>query len=119
MNTTNAFSRFMAIIAVILAVLALNPIGVVRGISSTPVYVLGATGPLDPLVINLQTLTSSVVILPSVSGISSLGAGSILYVDGGWLSNTAALDPTVLSTIANSAIQGLPTVVVRGNPSIL
>jgi hypothetical protein len=48
-----------------------------------------------------------------------LGSGSILYVDGGWLSTQASLNPTVLSLITSTALQGVPTVVVRGNAAIL
>jgi len=109
----------MTLSALILAALALHPMGFAGAISATPVYVLGASSPLDPLVTDLQGLTSSVTILPSVSSLSLLGSGSILYVDGGWLSTATSLDPTVLSLIASTALRGVPTVVVRGNAAIL
>jgi hypothetical protein len=115
----NASHTLMTFSTLILAALALHPIGVAGAISGTPVYVLGVSSPLDPLVADLQGLTSSVTILPTVSGVSSLGTGSILYIDGGWLSTQASLDPTILSVITNTVLQGLPTIVVRGNPAIL
>src|SRR5690242_4045970 len=93
----NASHHFMVISLVILAAVALHPIGIARAISATPVYVLGISSPLDPLIIDLQGLTSSVTLLPAVSGVSSLGTGSILYIDGGWLSTQSSLDPTILS----------------------
>jgi len=117
--TKNATHHLMVLSALILAALALHPIGFATALSVTPVYVLGVSSPLDPLVTDLQGLTSSVTILPSASSLSLLGSGSILYVDGAWLATATSLDPTVLSLVASTALHGVPTVVVRGSPSIL
>jgi len=117
--TKDAPHYFMVLSALILATLALHPIGFANALSVTPVYVLGVSSPLDPLVTDLQGLTSSMTILPSVSSLSSLGSGSILYVDGAWLSTATSLDPTVLSLITSTALRGVPIVVVRGSPGIL
>jgi hypothetical protein len=119
MKIKNVSHHLMALSALILAALALHPIGFAAATSVTPAYVLGVSSPLDPLVTDLQGLTSSVTILPSVSSLSLLGSGSILYVDGAWLSTVTSLDPTILSIISNTALRGVPTVVVRGSPGIL
>jgi len=93
--------------------------GSVVATSSTTTYVLGVTNPLDPLVVDLQSLTSQVTLLPSVSGLASIGGNSILFVDGSWLATASSLDPTVLSAVVQTALSGVPTIVVRGNPAIL
>src|SRR6266540_775663 len=115
----NVSHHLMAFSALVLATLALHPIGFANAVGVTPVYVLGVSSPLDSLVIDLQGLTSSVTILPSASGLSLLGSGSILYVDGAWLSTATSVDHTVLSLITSTALHGVPTIVVRGNPAIL
>jgi hypothetical protein len=93
--------------------------GSVVATSSTTTYVLGVTNPLDPLVVDLQSLTSSVTLLPSVSALTSLGGNSILFIDGSWLATASSLDPTILSSVVKTVLTGIPTVVVRGNPAIL
>jgi hypothetical protein len=103
----------------ILVAIAIFPTPSVKATSSTPVYVLGVTDPLDPLVTDLQGLTSSVTILPGVSSLTLVGSGSILYVDGEWLQTASTLDKTILSLVAAEAIEGVPTVAIRGNPSLL
>jgi len=87
--------------------------------SATPTYVLGVPNPLDPLIVDLQSLTSSVTLLPSVSALSSIGGNTILFIDGAWLATASSLDPTVLSSVTQTALTGVPTIVVRGNPSLL
>ena len=94
-------------------------VGPVGATSSTPTYVLGVSNPLDPLIVDLQSLTSQVTLLPSVSGLASIGANSILYTDGSWLATASSLDPTVLSSVVQTVLSGVPTIVVRGNPAIL
>src|SRR2546425_857966 len=94
-------------------------VGPVGATSSTPTYVLGVSNPLDPLIVDLQSLTSQVTLLPSVSGLASIGANSILYTDGSWLATASSLDPTVLSSVVQTVLSGVPTIVVRGNPGIL
>jgi hypothetical protein len=87
--------------------------------SSTPTYVLGVSNPLDPLIIDLQSQTSSLTILSGVSGLSLLGPGSVLFIDGAWLQSVTSLDPTILPTLDSTALNGVPSVVVRGTPTIL
>ena len=118
-KTTSVSHHLMVLSTLILAAFALHPIVFATALSTTPVYVLGVSSPLDPLVTDLQGLTSSVTILPSATSLSSLGSGSILYVDGAWLSTATSLDPTVLSLITSTALRGIPIVVVRGSPAIL
>jgi len=103
----------------LVAVISLHPFGPVKGTSSTSVYVLGVSNLTDPLIIDLQGLTSSVTILTSVTSLTTLSPGSILYVDGSWLSSASSLDPKVMPAIVQTVLTGLPTVVVRGDPSIL
>ncbi len=87
--------------------------------STTPTYVLGVSSPLDPLVVDLQSQTTSLTILSGVSGLSLLGPGSILFIDGAWLQSVSSLDPTILPLLASTALNGVPSVVVRGSPAIL
>jgi len=110
--------RAITVIALI-AALSIHPLGPVRGASNTPVYVLGVSNPTDPLITDLQSLTSSVTILTSVTGLTTLAQGSILYIDGTWLASTSSLNPTIIPTIIQTILTGLPTIVVRGDPSIL
>jgi len=91
----------------------------VSGTSATSTYVLGVSSPMDPLVIDLQSLSSSVTILPGVSSLSLVGGNSILFVDGSWLASISSLDPTVLSLIQQKLLSGVPTVAIRGTPSLL
>lgn len=105
-----------ALVIVSVSVYPLRPVG---AISNTPTYVLGVSNPLDPLILDLKNLTSSVTILPSVSSLSLVGANSILFVDGAWLSSVSSLDPTVLSLLVATVLQGVPTVTVRGSPSLI
>src|SRR5713101_1287848 len=110
--------RAITVIALI-AALSIHPLGPVRGASNTPVYVLGVSNPTDPLIIDLQSLTSSVTILPGVSSLTLVGGNSILFVDGQWLQTVSSLDPTILSLVASKALNAIPTIVVRGSPSLL
>src|SRR5882672_1869356 len=87
--------------------------------STTPTYVLGVSSPLDPLVIDLQSHTSSLTILSGVSGLSLLGTGSVLFVDGNWLQSVSSLDPTIVPLLDATVLSGVPSVVVRGTPTIL
>jgi hypothetical protein len=87
--------------------------------SSTPTFVLGASSPLDPLVVDLQSQTSSLTILSGISGLSLVGPGSILFIDGTWLQSASSLDPTILPTLDSAVLAGLPSVVVGGTPTIL
>jgi hypothetical protein len=87
--------------------------------SATPTYVLGVSSPLDPLVVDLQSKTSSLTILSGVSGLSLLGSGSILFIDGAWLQSVSSLDPTILPLLDSTVLNGVPSVVVRGTPTIL
>jgi hypothetical protein len=87
--------------------------------STTPTYVLGVSSPLDPLVVDLQSQTSSLTILSGVSGLSLLGPGSVLFIDGAWLQSVSSLDPTILPLLDSTVLNGVPSVVVRGTPTIL
>ena len=87
--------------------------------NNTVTYVLGVTSPTDPLIVDLQSLTSSVTILPGISSLTIVGGNSILYVDGQWLQTASSLNPTILSQVASEALNGIPTIVIRGSPSIL
>lgn len=109
----------MTVIVATIAVLIIHPLGPVKATSSTSVYVLGVTNPLDPLILDLQGLTSSVTILPSVTSLTTLSPNSILYIDGAWLSTVSSLDPTIVPAIVQTMLTGLPTVEVRGDPSLL
>jgi hypothetical protein len=108
----------LAILSVILAVIA-YPLPSVLAPSNTPTYVLGVSSPADPLIVDLQSLTSSLTVLPGVSSLTLVGPNSILFVDGAWLQSVSSIDPTVLSLVAQEALKGVPTVVVRGAPSLL
>ena len=110
--------RIVVVLALVVA-MGVRPFGPVKAASSTPVYVLGVSNPTDPLIIDLQSLTSSVTILTSVTGLTTLSTSSILYIDGSWLATVSSLDPTVIPTIDQTVLAGLPAVVVRGHPSIL
>jgi hypothetical protein len=107
--------RIVVVLALVVA-MGVRPFGPVKGASSTPVYVLGVSNPTDPLIIDLQSLTSSVTILTSVTGLTTLSTSSILYIDGSWLASVSSLDPTVIPTIDRTVLAGLPAVVVRGTP---
>lgn len=91
----------------------------VHAISSTPTFVLGVSNLQDPLILDLQNLTSSLTLLPSVSGLSLVGTNSILYVDGTWLASTASLNPTIFSTVVAEVLAGVPTVTIRGDTTLL
>ena len=108
----------IAIFSIILAVPA-SPLPFVVATSNTPTYVLGVSNPTDPLIVDLQGLTSSLTILPGVSSLTLLGGNSILFVDGAWLQSASSVDPTVLSLVAQEALKAVPTIVVRGTPSLL
>lgn len=111
----------MYAILIITLITAINvrTIGPVRAAGNTPVYVLGVSSPTDPLITDLQNLTSSVTILASPTSLTLLTGGSILFIDGSWLATASSLNPTIIPTIVQSVFTGLPTVVVRGDPSIL
>jgi len=104
-----------------LAFAALSASQIPRAIaqSTTPTYVLGVSSPLDPLVVDLQSQTSSLTILSGVSGLSLLGPGSILFIDGAWLQSASSLDPTILLLLDSTVLNGVPSVVVGGTPTIL
>jgi hypothetical protein len=114
---------FKAIQAIVLTtiVIAISaiPVHLAAGLSSTPVYVLGVTNPQDPLILDLQNLTSSVTILSSLSGLSLVGTNSILFVDGNWLASANALFPTIVSMIDAKALAGVPTVTIRGSTTLV
>jgi len=116
------FSKILlrAIIALALVTaLSLHPLGPVRAATNANVYVLGVSNPTDPLITDLQSLTSSVTLLTSVTSLLTLSPSSILYIDGSWLATASSLDPLVMPVIVQTVLTGLPTVVVRGDPSIL
>ena len=114
--TTSIYSILIIVLSATLSVYTLSP---VRALTNTPTYVLGVSNPTDPLILDLQGLTSSVTILPSISSLGTLGGNSILFVDGAWLQSVSSLDPTILSTLVGAVVSGLPTVVVRGPPALL
>jgi hypothetical protein len=114
--TTSFYSILIIVLAATLSVYTFSP---VRALTNTPTYVLGVSNPTDPLILDLQGLTSSVTILPSISSLGTLGGNSILFVDGAWLRSVSSLDPTILSTLVGAVVSGLPTVVVRGPPALL
>jgi hypothetical protein len=115
----NLVVRIDVALLLVLTIALMVHAGSVVATSSTTTYVLGVTNPLDPLVVDLQSLTSSVTLLPSVSALSSIGGNSILFIDGSWLATASSLDPTILSSVVKTVLTGIPTVVVRGNPAIL
>jgi len=107
------------IVLALVTVLSLHPLGPVRAATNAHVYVLGVSNPTDPLITDLQSLTPSVTILTSVASLLTLSPSSILYIDGSWLATASSLDPLVMPVIVQTVLTGLPTVVVRGDPSIL
>jgi len=120
MKGVKTFVFFESILAVALMVsMSFYHVGFVSATSGTPTYVLGVSNPTDPLVLDLQGLSSSVTILPGVSSLSVIGGNSILFVDGSWLVLASSLDPTVLSLVQQKVLSGIPTVAIRGNPGLL
>jgi hypothetical protein len=111
--------RFLLVIFSITLSLLAAPLPSAAATSNTQTFVLGVSNPTDPLIVDLQGLTSSVIILPGVTSLSLLGGNSILFVDGAWLQSVSSLDPTTLSLVAQEPLKGIPTVVVRGAPSLL
>ncbi len=107
------------LVGLAMAAISAGQISAVVAQSNTPAYVLGVSNPSDPLILDLQNLTSSLTILPAVSSLSLIAPNSILFIDGTWLQSASSLDPTVLSTIVGTVLNGLPTIVVRGNPAFL
>ncbi len=107
------------LIGLAFAALSAGQISLAAAQSSTPTYVLGVSSPLDPLVVDLQSQTSSLTILSGVSGLSLLGPGSILFIDGAWLQTVSSFDPTILPLLDSTVLNGVPSVVVRGTPAIL
>src|SRR3989442_3520252 len=107
------------LIGLALAAISAGQIPLAAAQSTTPTYVLGVSGPLDPLVVDLQSQTSSLTILSGVSGLSVVGPGSILFIDGAWLQSVSSLDPTILPLLDSTVLNGVPSVVVRGTPTIL
>jgi hypothetical protein len=107
------------LIGLALAAISAGQIPLAAAQSTTPTYVLGVSSPLDPLVVDLQSQTSSLTILSGVSGLSLLGPGSILFIDGSWLQSASSLDPTILPLLDSTVLNGIPSVVVRGSPTIL
>lgn len=106
-------------IALALAAISTGVVPRAMGLSNTPTFVLGVTSSLDPLVVDLHSQTSSLTLLSGVSGLSLIGPGSILFIDGNWLQSASALDPTILPTIDATVLSGIPSVVVRGTPTVL
>jgi len=120
MKGVKTFVFFESILAVALMVsMSFYHVGFVSATSGTPTYVLGVSNPTDPLVLDLQSLSSSITILPGVSSLSVIGGNSILFVDGSWLALASSLDPTVLSLVQQKVLSGIPTVAIRGNPGLL
>jgi hypothetical protein len=62
-------------IGLALAAISAGQISLAAAQSTTPTYVLGVSSPLDPLVVDLQSQTSSLTILSGVSGLSLLVPG--------------------------------------------
>jgi hypothetical protein len=107
------------LIGLALAAISAGQIPLAAAQSTTPTYVLGVSSPLDPLVVDLQSQTSSLTILSGVSGLSVVGPGSILFIDGAWLQSVSSLNPTILPLLDSTVLNGVPSVVVRGTPTIL
>ena len=105
--------------ALILVVSVSSGIHPLHAISNTPTFVIGVSNPQDPLIIDIQSLTSSVTILPSVSSLSLVQSGSILFVDGSWLASTSSLNPLVISQIDQVILSSTPTITVRGSSTLL
>ena len=116
---TSADNKTLLVLIALLPTLSALTVPTHAATSNTPTYVLGVSDPTDPLVIDLQSLTSSVTTLPGISSLTLVGANSILFVDGQWRQTVSSLDPTVLSVVADKALNGIPTIVIRGTPSIL
>ena len=110
--------RIMVVLSIV-AAMSIRPLGPVKAASNTPVYVIGVSNPTDPLIVDLGSLTSSVTILSSIAGLTTLSPSSILYIDGSWLASVSSLDHTVIPTIDQTVLAGIPAIVVRGDPSIL
>lgn len=120
MKRKDLHNQLQTLILISLALTAISTIpATATAVSSTPTYVLGVSDPLDPLVLKLQTLTTSVTLLPAASDLALVGASSILFIDGAWLASLSSLDPTILSLATGKVLEGVPTVVVRGNPAII
>jgi hypothetical protein len=115
---SRVISRTLIVLALVIA-LSVSHLSPVKATSNTPVFVLGVSSPADPLATDLQSLTSSVTILNSVTGLLTLSPASILFIDGSWLTTVSSLDPTVMPIVVQTVLAGLPTIVVRGDPSIL
>ena len=109
----------VALVLALVIVLSIRPFAPVKATGNTPVYVLGVTNPADPLIIDLQGLTSSVTLLSSITGLATLRPGSILYIDGSWLATISSVNPLAIPTIVQTVLAGVPTIAVRGDPSIL
>jgi hypothetical protein len=116
---TNAHNKVLLVLLVVLPILSALTVTSHAATSNTPTYVLGISSPTDPLIVDLQSLTSSVTILPGVSSLGLVGGNSILFVDGQWLQTVSSLDPTVLSLVASKALNAIPTIVIRGSASLL
>ncbi|TMI12213.1 hypothetical protein E6H35_09625 [Candidatus Bathyarchaeota archaeon] len=111
--------RYLPALFTMILAFTIYPLPSVLATSNTPTYVLGVSNPTDPLIVDLQGLTSSLTILPSVTGLSLVGSNSILFVDGSWLQSVSSVDPTVLSLVAQEPLKAIPTIVVRGAPSLI
>lgn len=120
MKKSKPLVLFESVVAVALIVsMGIYHVAFVSAASATPTYVLGVSNPTDPLILDLQALSSSVTILPGVSSLSLVGGNSILFVDGSWLASVSSLDPTILSLVQQKVLSGVPTVDIRGNPALL
>jgi hypothetical protein len=115
----SVYKKTLLVLLVALPILSALAVTSHAATSNTPTYVLGVSSPTDPLIVDLQSLTSSVTILPGISSLGLVGASSILFVDGQWLQTASSLDPTVLSLVASKALNAIPTIVIRGSPSLL
>jgi hypothetical protein len=116
---TRAHNKTLLVLLVLLPILSALTVTSHASTSNTPTYVLGVSSPTDPLIVDLQSLTSSVTILPGISSIGLVGANSILFVDGQWLQTASSLDPTLLTLVASKALNAIPTIVIRGSASLL
>jgi hypothetical protein len=115
-------SRYLQIALLASLMIAASTFGAIQSvhaISNTPTFVLGVSNLQDPLILDLQNLTSSLTLLPSVSSLSLVGTSSILYVDGNWLASTSSINPTILSSVVAEVLAGVPTVTVRGDTTLL
>ncbi len=116
---TNNHRTTLIAVVVVLTIMSALTVNSHAASSSTSTFVLGVSSPTDPLIVDLQGLTSSVTILPGITSLGLVGGNSILFVDGQWLQTASSLDPTVLSLVASKALNAIPTIVIRGSPSIL